>query len=80
MKFKSLLLVVGFIPAMVMAQAPVITPPVIAGTPKAERPGGNPDLALKTDVPVVVKPTPASDKPLDASWEDARVPMKPKYY
>lgn len=74
MKFKSLLLVVGCIPTLVIAQAPIVAPP------KAVRPSGNPGVAPKTDVPVVVKPTPKSDKPEDASREDKRVPMKLKYY
>ncbi len=39
MKFKSLLLVVGFIPTLVFAQAPVIAPRVVAGTPGANSDG-----------------------------------------
>jgi hypothetical protein len=80
MKLKSLLLVVGFIPTLVIAQAPIVAPPVVVAPPKAVRPSGNPGVAPITDVPVVVKPTPESDKPEDASREDKRVPMKLKYY
>jgi len=80
MKLKLLVVISFFISTLVTAEAPVIAPPVVVVTPKAVRPSGNPGLAPKTDVPVVVKPTTESDKPVDASREDKRVPMKLKYY
>lgn len=63
MKFKSLLLVVAFIPAMVMAQAHLIVPPVGSGTPSAGTPGANGGGIKPGGVPLAVKPTPTQAKP-----------------
>jgi len=64
MKFKSLLLAVGFIPATVMAQgAPKIEAPVVVGTPSAGKPSSNGGAVAKpAAAPVAVKPTPAQPK------------------
>jgi hypothetical protein len=53
MKLKSLLLVVGFIPAMIMAQgAPKIEAPIVVGAPSASTPA-------YAAASVLVRPTPA---------------------
>ena len=59
MKFKSLLFVLGFIPAMVFAQgAPKIEPPVVAETPSKEIPSANGGDAKPAAASVEIKPTP----------------------
>ncbi len=62
MKLKSLILVVGFIPTLVIAEgAPVIAPSVIAGAPSNGNPGANSGV-IKPAAPLAVKPTPAHPK------------------
>ena len=62
MKFKSLLLVVAFIPTMVMAQVHVIAPLVGPGTPSAGIPGANGGGVKPSVAPLAVKPTPPQPK------------------
>ena len=62
MKYKSLLLVVGFIPAMVMAQANVIVHSVGSGTPSAGTPSANGGGVKTYAAPLAVKPTPVQPK------------------
>ena len=60
MKFKSLLLVVIFIPTLTMAQAPVIAPPEIAKEPALIRPGEGGGGVYKPKEPSDIKPENAS--------------------
>jgi hypothetical protein len=71
MKFKSLLLAVGFIPAMVMAQgAPKIEAPVVVGTPSAGKPSSNGGAVAKpAAAPVAVKPAQAQPKPAEKAGQ-----------
>ena len=76
MKFKSLLFVVGFIPALAMAQAPVIAPPMVEGMPGANGGGVRPANTPET------RGMPGSNgggiRPVTAPEANKAAPAKPK--
>ena len=78
MKFKLLVVISFFISTLVMAQAPVMAPLVVAGTPSAGTPGANGGgVAKPAAAPVAVKPTPAQPKPAEKAGQKGEFTYTP---